>query len=119
MVIATSIAAIAGALILYGAGGEAATQAAAATTQAAAPSNNTLIAWLSGQGLRTLLFIVQVAALAAAAYAAEILRETEVTADWLTKRRAAEQGRAELFDHIMSVAAEKGLETKRRALTTS
>jgi hypothetical protein len=125
-ILATLFAAIAGALILYGAGVEAtgaapaasaetATAAAESVQSGAATRSGLLAKTLSRPWPRTLLFIVQVLSLAAAAYAAEMLRETRVHDDWLTERREAERGRVGLFDRIIEVAGERGMEAQKEA----
>ena len=105
---ATAAAALAGAMILYGAGGEAAGATPGGTS-------SRLVEWLAVPRVRTLLFVVQVASLAGAAYAAEMLRETRVGSDWMEERRQAETLRVDLFDQIMAAAAEQGPEAERAA----
>jgi hypothetical protein len=106
-VIATGLAAISGALVLYGAGGE----------PEASPTDisQTLFAWLSARPLRSALFALQATSLGLAAFAGYKLRSVGGEGDWFKERRAAELGRADLYDAIMKIGAKKGPAFERAA----
>lgn len=129
-VLATALAALAGALILYGAGADATGAAGSgqlvdvavpdASNEALeaatlAPTSEKLATFLSNAVVRTVLFVLQVASLALAAFSAEMLRETRVGLEWFNERRAAEAGRIEIFDKIWSIAKTKGIEAQGAA----
>lgn len=104
---ATAMAAVAGALILYGSGREA--------TEATDLWSDILFKAFADGWLRNGLFVIEIVALAAAAYAAEMMRETRSGIEWYAERRAAEIGRVDLFDTIMALAADKGVDAEQEA----
>jgi hypothetical protein len=100
-IVATALASVSGALILYGTG--------------AGEADPVLQRWLAQQPVRLILFVVEVAALAAAAFAAEMRREQKNDTEWLAERRAAERCRIAIWERIMAVAAETGPDAERAA----
>lgn len=94
---ATALASLAAALILYGSGSN---------------ENDNMLAQ---PGLRNVLLVVEVAALAIAAFAAHIQETRQHSARWGRERQQAEACRIERFETVLATAATHGGETLKDA----
>ncbi len=107
-IVAGAVATIAGALILLGTGADGAKDAAEAASrarEALTPATLASVQWyLSQPVLRSVLFIIEILALAVAAYNAEFLRSSKSEFTWVSERREAEAGRITKHDTIMACA---------------
>ncbi|MEM9779669.1 MAG: DUF4231 domain-containing protein [Pseudomonadota bacterium] len=92
-ILATAVASLTAALILFG-------------SSAGEGTTDPIARFLGTPNTRNMLFIVEVAALAIAAFAAHIQETRQHSARWTRERRAAEACRIEIFDTILTVAAE-------------
>lgn len=102
-ILATSVAALAAALILFGAGA------------AEADNAHPIAEFINRDTVRNLLYVIEVGALAATAFAAHVQETRQHSARWGAHRRNAEETRIELYDTILAVAAQGDQSTKTAA----
>ena len=110
-ILSGGLATIAGALILLSTGGEGSKEvleAAQRGEEVLTPETLASVqSYLSQPIIRSLLFVVEVFALAFAAYTAEILRSSKADVSWIANRREAEAGRIKIFNKIMEQAQKR------------
>jgi len=99
----TMIAALAAALLLFGSG------------VADAENPHPLAALMAGQQIQTLLFAIEVGALAIAAFAAHVQESRQHISRWSSERKKAEEARIEMAETIFAIAMDADTDKKLAA----